>query len=103
MRKTYKIRYLPTFEKDLDEALDYIASKLHNPAAAKQLLEETNKATLERLAMPLSFESFFSKKDRKRPYYRIRVKNYVIYYVVMDDVMELRRFLYNRRNIDDLI
>jgi len=101
--KPYKIRYLPTFEKDLEEALDYVALHLQNPAAANQLLKETEKAILERLSEPLAFEPYYSKKERKNPYYRIRIKNYVIYYVVIEEVMELRRFVYNRRNIGNLI
>ena len=31
--------------------------------------------------------------------YRIYVKNYMIFYVVIDDVMEVRRILYNKRNL----
>ena len=61
----YKIRYLPTFEKDLEEALDYIAFGLQNPAAAKQLLKETEEAILERFSAPLAFEPYCSKKKKK--------------------------------------
>ena len=36
-------------------------------------------------------------------YYRIYVKNYIVYYVVIDDegpdkIIEIRRFLYNKQN-----
>lgn len=34
------------------------------------------------------------------PYYRIYVRNYVVYYAVIDDVMEVRRFLYTARDTD---
>jgi len=100
---SYKIRYLPTFEKDLEDALDYVALHLQNPAAATNLLKETEETILERLSAPLAFEPYYSKKERKYPYYRIRIKNYVIYYVVIEDVMELRRFVHSRRNIGNLI
>lgn len=41
-------------------------------------------------------------------YYRIYVKNYIVYYVVIDDkgsdkIMEVRRFLYNKQNQKELI
>ena len=44
-----------------------------------------------------------SSKTRKHPYYKINVGNYSTFYVVIDDVMEVRRILYSRRNIDQLI
>jgi Plasmid stabilization system protein len=101
--KPYKIRYLPAFEEDLEEALDYIALRLQNPEVATQLLKETEEAILERLSAPLAFEPYYSKKERKNPYYRIRIKNYIIYYVVIEEVMELRRFVHSRRDIGNLI
>lgn len=46
--------------------------------------------------------------DRKYFYYRIYVKNYVVYYVVIDNegdgkVMEVRRLLYNRQDRDSTV
>jgi cytidylate kinase len=53
------------------------------------------------------FEKFHSKRERKYPYYRIYVKNFVVYYVVIDDengkIMEVRRFLYNRQDRDNIV
>lgn len=46
-----------------------------------------------------AFEPYHSLKERQYPYYRIYVKNYTIFYVVIDDVMEVRRILYNKRNL----
>lgn len=49
---------------------------------------------------PLSFEPYPSVKKRKYAYYRIYVRNYVVYYVVIGDVMEVRRFLYGARDTE---
>ena len=57
-------------------------------------------AILERLDNPLAFEPYPSVKKRKFPYYRIYVRNYVIYYVVIGEVMEVRRFLYRARDTE---
>jgi plasmid stabilization system protein ParE len=76
---------------------------LKSPAAAQRLVDETEKAIQRRLSSPLSPKAYQSKKERKYPYYRIRVKNYIVFYVVIDAAMEIRRFLYNKRNIDELI
>ncbi|GHS94975.1 hypothetical protein AGMMS50276_08990 [Synergistales bacterium] len=103
MRKKYRLRYLPIFEQDLANAIDYIAVRLQNPTAAQQLLGETEKAILNRLKAPLSFKAYYSNRDRKYAYYRIYVKNYAVFYVVIDDVMEVRRFVYNKRNLSELV
>ena len=39
-------------------------------------------------------------KKRDYPYYRIYVKKYVIYYVVIDNVMEVRRLMYGAGDVD---
>lgn len=101
--KSYKLRYLPIFSEDLCEAATYLSEQLNNPQAAENPVNEVEKAILKRLEMPLSFEPFKSKKCRKDTYYRIYVGNYTIFYVVIDDVMEVRRFLYSARDFDRLI
>jgi plasmid stabilization system protein ParE len=104
VEKKYKIRILPLFEWDLTEITDYISYHIMNPHAANLLVDEVEKAIKERLVCPESFEPFPSVKDRKYPYYRIYVKNFIIYYVVIDDeddefkIMEVRRILYNKRD-----
>lgn len=98
--KKYRIRYLPLFEQDLVQTVSYITNVLKNPDAAEKLANDVEAAILERLHNPLAFEPYPSVKKRKYPYYRIYVRNYVVYYVVMGDIMEVRRFLYGARNID---
>ena len=102
------MRYLPLFYQDLDEKLTYIKEKLSNPQAANELLNAVEKAILERLPFAEAFEPYKSRHDRKYVYYRIYVKNYIVYYVVIDDegtekIMEVRRFLYNKQNQKDFV
>lgn len=99
----YQLRYLPIFYEDMAEAVDYISNDLQNPAAALKLIDLTEQAVLKRLDNPVSFQPIRSKKDRKHPYYRINVNNYAVFYVVIDNVMEVRRFLYSRRDIQSII
>jgi len=99
----YSLRYIPSFEKDLNEIVDYIAFKLHNPVSAINLVKKIEAAIVERLNCPLSFEPFQSNRKRKNPYYRIYVDNFTVYYVVIDDVMEVRRVLYSGRDAGKII
>jgi hypothetical protein len=98
----YKIRLLPSYHTDFLETVSYICNILHNKTAAENLIDETEHAIISRSFSPLSFEPFPSKKEHVHTYYRIYVKNYTIFYVVIGDVMEVRRLLYNRRNIVDI-
>lgn len=93
------MRYLPLFEQDLIQTVSYITNVLilKNTDAAEKLVNDVEDAIQERLEYPLAFEPFPSKK-RDYPYYRIYIRNYVIYYVVIGDVMEVRRFLYGARD-----
>ena len=105
---TYTLRYLPLFYQDLKEKVVYIAEKLQNPQAANELLDAVENAITERLPNAESFEKCNSLKKRVLPYYRIYVKNYVVYYVVIqvsetEKIMEVRRFLYNKQNRDNLV
>ena len=56
-----------------------------------------------RLTCADAFEPFRSKKERVHPYYRIYVKNYTIYYIVIGNTMEVHRILFNKRNAPDLL
>jgi len=101
--KEYTLSYLPIFDADLAEAWNYIAFKLMNPSAAYKLVSDTEKAILKRLKTPESFQQYHSKKERERPYCRIQIRNFTIWYVVIGNVMEVRRFLYGKRNYERIV
>lgn len=96
--KHYELRFLSLFEEDLNEIVDYITYRLRNPVAAENLVDAVEAAIRERLPNAEAFEPYQSSRERQYPYYRIRVKNFMIFYVVIGNVMEVRRILYGRRN-----
>ena len=99
----YSLRYIPRYEEDLNEIAEYIVFKLHNPDSAMKLIDKIENAIYKRLNCPLSFETFQSNRNRKYPYYRIYADNFIVYYVVIDDVMEVRRILYKGRDAGKII
>ncbi|NLP15401.1 MAG: type II toxin-antitoxin system RelE/ParE family toxin [Clostridium sp.] len=103
MESKYSLRFIPRFEADLNEIIDYIVFKLHNPDSAIKLINKVEDAILKRLDCPLAFEPFQSNRKRKNLYYRIYVDNFVICYVVIGKVMGVRRILYKGRNAGNLI
>ena len=56
------------------------------------MVDDIESAILKRLENPLAFEPYRSAKRREYPYYRIYVRNYVVYYVVIGNVMEVEGF-----------
>ena len=42
--KRYELRFLPLFEEDLNEIVDYITLRLRNPAAANVLVDAVEEA-----------------------------------------------------------
>lgn len=95
----YIIKYLSTFIEDLDEIIEYFILKLKNNNAANVFLNKVEDAILERSKSPLSFEKYYSTRERKYPYYKIFVGNYIIYYVVINNIMEIRSIVYGKRNV----
>ena len=108
MADKYTLSYLPMFYDDLEEKVAYLSDVLLNPEAANNLVDAVEKAILERMPNAETFEKYHSKKERKYPYYRIYVKEYTIYYVVIPTetgkkVMEVRRILHNLQDRDRYI
>ena len=62
---TYKLTFLPIFEKDLIEVTSYIANTLQNPEAAHQLLDDIEIA-IEKKVSRTSFLCTFSIIKNKR-------------------------------------
>lgn len=91
----YMLEYLQLFDEELAEAVRYIADELRNPDAAMKLVADAEAAIQDRFFAPESFEPVPSMKEREHPYYRIPVGNYVVLYVVIGTVMEIRRFVYD--------
>lgn len=105
---SYQLRYLPLFFDDVNRITSYIKNELSNLKAANDLIDAVEEAILERLPVCESFEPYHSKRERKYTYYRIYVKNYVVYYVVIDDegpekIMEIRRLLLNRQDRENVV
>lgn len=101
--KKYKLSFLPLFEADLIEITGYITNNLNNPKVALRLVDDIEIAINRRLETLLAFAPYPTSKNRQYPYYRINIRNFSVFYVVIGDTMEVRRVLYAKRNIDNLL
>ena len=98
--RRYRLEYLPLFWDDLNEAVSYIADVLKAPEAAERLIDATEAGILAHSRNPTLATTYKTAKPRPLPYYWFEVGNYMVFYVVLDDVMEVRRFLYGARHHD---
>ncbi len=99
--ETYKIKIFPTAKQDLEEVIGYL-NTLSPDAASKYydlLVEEI--ASLSK--MP---ERCPKPKDLAlavKGYRYLIVKNYLVFYVIIGDTVQIRRILYARRDYRALL
>lgn len=101
----YKILLTKSFERDLDNTLFYITTKLLNRIAAKNLLKKT-KDTINMLTdNPSAFPVYHGTSNVKYDYRYILVGNYIIFYRIDESskTVYIMRFLYSGQDIEKLI
>ena len=103
MPKRYRLQYLPLFWDDLERAVFYVRDVLKNPAAAERLLDRTEEAILEHAKAPTMAQLYKTTRSRPQPYYWFPVGNYMVFYVVIGNVMEVRRFIYGARDLTKML
>jgi toxin ParE1/3/4 len=96
----YEIKYLPLARDDLIKTINYITTKLKAPKAANDLLNEIETSILRLEQFPFCCRLYKQYKDIKKEYRLLPVKNYAIFYVVEQSVVEIHRVLYAKMNLD---
>lgn len=99
----YKLRYLTLAYLDLQDIVDYVCNEISAPDAANDLVDKFDEA-ISRLEMfPFSGPICNNINGLKDEYRFLVVENYMVFYVVFDDIVEIRRILYGKRKYEDLI
>ena len=93
----FTLEYSPQFYDEISDAVRYITFKLRNPDAAQRLRDDAERAVVDRLEAPLAFAPYYKDEATGDVYYRINVRNFAVFYVVIGQVMEVRWFRYSRR------
>ena len=98
----YKVVYLPTARKQLEDAVMYIAIDLYSPDAAMNLADEVDQAVQKLKEMPYRFPIYHTLYAMKREIRFFPVKNYNVYYVIDEDskTAEIWRVLHRLQNRD---
>lgn len=92
----YKVVYLPTARRQLEDAVMYISTELCAPEAAMKLLDEVDDAVQKLTEMPYRFPIYHTFYAMKQEIRFFPVKNYNVFYVVNEETktVEIWRILH---------
>ena len=97
----YRIQYLSVANRDLIEIMDYI--KADNPVAASELLNKIDESVSRLASMPLSGKIPDDSRLKSMGYRILVIGNYLVFYVVTGNKVEIRRVLHGKRNYSFLL
>lgn len=99
--ETYKIRIFPTAKRDMEDVISYLNTL--SPDAALRYYDLLVEEIASLAKMP---ERCPRPKDlalAAKGYRYLIAKNYLVFYVVAGDTVQIRRILYARRNYQALL
>lgn len=101
MSNEYEIFYLQTAERDLYEIFDYI--KKDSPSVASSLLEKIDKAVSHLSMNPELGVVPRDTRLRNLGYRMLVVEKYLVFYIVKERSVQIRRVIHGVRKYEFLI
>lgn len=95
MDKKFRIEYLPIAQRDLSEVIDYI--RKDNPSAANQFLDDVDNTVSKLEDFPMIGQVPKDKRLAFLGYRMLVIGSYLVFYVIKDDYVEIRRILHGKR------
>ena len=99
----YKIKYLPIAQKDLQNITFYILDNLKSPKAATDFIDTLDKSILRLKQYPYSCKLYQPQEPLESEYRFLPVKNYLVFYVVAENIIEIHRIIYAKMNLEKII
>ncbi|MHB1407341.1 MAG: type II toxin-antitoxin system RelE/ParE family toxin [Desulfitobacteriaceae bacterium] len=99
--ESYNLRIFPAPERDLQEITDYLNEL--SPQAAFKLYDEIVDSIGSLQQMPERCPLVKNTTLRMKEYRMLVVENYVVFYVVSGDTVQIRRILFGRRQYEFLL
>ncbi|AJQ29900.1 type II toxin-antitoxin system RelE/ParE family toxin [Pelosinus fermentans] len=96
----YRVEYLPLAYDDLDEIFTYIAAD--DSRAAANLLNEIDTAVLHLEDFPDMGVNLKNRRLANKGYKMLVVNDYLVFYVVIGSIVEIRRIVSSKRNYTKL-
>jgi addiction module RelE/StbE family toxin len=99
----YKLRYLPLAQKDLWDITSYIADNLKAPKAAIDFVDTLDNSISRLQQFPYSCKLYQPQESLEAEYRLLSVKNYLVFYIVTENEVEIHRIVYAKMNLEKLI
>ena len=99
----YDIEFLPTARKDLADITSYISEKLSAPKAAMDLLNALDESISILGQFPYSCKVYRPIKELEEEYRLLPVKNYSVFYVVKEEIVEIHRIVYSKMDLTKIV
>lgn len=99
----YELKYLSLAKKDLHGIIDYITNILKAPKSALDLLNDLESSIFRLQQFPYSCKIYQPVEPLETEYRMLLVKNYIVFYVVIENVVEIHRIVYARMDFEKLI
>ena len=101
MDKNYSILYLPIAEDDLHSIIDYIL--IDDPINALNLLEKFEKSISKLSQFPYMGSTPKDERLERLNYRILIVESFLVFYVFVNDTIEIRRILSGKRKYGYII
>lgn len=99
----YKLKYLPLAQKDLWDITSYITDNLKAPKAAMDFVDTLDNSISRLQQFPYSCKLYQPQESLEAEYRLLSVKNYLIFYIVTENEVEIHRIVYAKMNLEKLI
>jgi plasmid stabilization system protein ParE len=94
----YKLNFTKTFKKDVISSVEYIKHTLQAPAAAERLKKEIKNTYKKIKEMPFIYPIVPNNYLAALGFRFVMVKNYMLFYTIEEQQINIIRFLYGRRD-----
>ncbi len=99
----YRLSIFPLARLDMEQIFDHIAVALCNPTAAMEQVDDFEKAFENVCAFPESCPYVNNEYVKDKSLRKVIVNNYIAFYRIRDNEIQVVRVLYGMRNFEALL
>ena len=99
----YQLKIFPMARLDMEQIFDYIAVELCNPTAAIGQINDFEKAFENVCTFPESCPYINSEYVKDKSLRKLIVNNYIAFYRIKDNEIQVVRVLYGMRNYEPFL
>lgn len=99
----HRLKYLPLAKKDLINIISYIADTLQAPKAAMDLVDALDNGIFRLQQFPYSCTVYQPIEPLEAEYRILPIKNYLVFYVVTEQEIEIHRIVYAKMDIKNIL